>query len=96
MLDSGRVWLKLSGPMRCTSDDFPYREVTPLARALVRHAPERMVWGTDWPHVNLDGREMPNDGDLLDLLLEWVPDAATRQRILVDNACTLYGFPLPS
>ena len=93
MLDSGRVWLKLSGPMRCTTQPLPYPEVTPLARAFVRHAPERMVWGSDWPHVNLDGREMPNDGDLADLLLEWVPDAATRSRILVDNACALYGFP---
>jgi 2-pyrone-4,6-dicarboxylate lactonase len=93
MLDTGRVWLKLSGPMRCTSQNVPYPEVTPLAHAFVRHAPERMVWGSDWPHVNLDGREMPNDGDLLDLLLEWVPDSATRQRILVDNPCTLYGFP---
>jgi hypothetical protein len=45
------------------------------------------------PHVNLDGREMPNDGDLVDLLQEWVPDSATRNRILVDNPCTLYGFP---
>jgi predicted TIM-barrel fold metal-dependent hydrolase len=43
--------------------------------------------------VNLDGREMPNDGDLLDLLAEWLPDGATRDRILVDNACALYGFP---
>lgn len=96
MLDSGRVWLKLSGPMRCTPASLPYPDVTPLARLLVRHAPERLVWGSDWPHVNLDGREMPNDGDLLDLLLEWVPDEATRNRILVDNACTLYGFPKPS
>ena len=95
MLDSGRVWLKLSGPMRCTAQNLPYPDVTPLARVFVRHAPERMVWGTDWPHVNLDGREMPNDGDLLDLLAEWVPDAATRKRILVDNACALYGFLLP-
>jgi 2-pyrone-4,6-dicarboxylate lactonase len=95
MLDSGRVWLKLSGPMRCTPQNLPYLDVTPLAHVFVRHAPERMVWGTDWPHVNLDGREMPNDGDLFDLLHEWVPDAATRQRILVDNACALYGFPLP-
>jgi 2-pyrone-4,6-dicarboxylate lactonase len=93
MLDSGRVWLKLSGPMRCSTQNLPYPEVTPLAHAFVRHAPERMVWGTDWPHVNLDGREMPNDGDLLDLLLEWVPDSATRKRILVDNPSTLYGFP---
>ena len=93
MLDSGRVWLKLSGPMRCTQQNYPYSEVTPLAHALVRHAPERLVWGTDWPHVNLDGREMPNDGDLLDLLAEWVPDEATRPRILVDNPGKLYGFP---
>jgi 2-pyrone-4,6-dicarboxylate lactonase len=96
MLDSGRVWLKLSGPMRCTAQSLPYPDVTPLAQLLVRHAPERLVWGSDWPHVNLDGREMPNDGDLLDLMLEWVPDEATRNRILVDNACVLYGFPKPA
>jgi predicted TIM-barrel fold metal-dependent hydrolase len=95
MLDTGRVWLKLSGPMRCTKQNLPYPNVTPLAHALVRHAPERLVWGTDWPHVNLDGREMPNDGDLVDLLGEWVPNDATRRRILVDNPCTLYGFPPP-
>ena len=92
MLDSGRVWLKLSGPMRCTNENLPYRSMTPLARALVAHAPERMVWGSDWPHVNLDGREMPNDGGLLDVLAEWVPDAAVRNRILAQNANKLYGF----
>jgi 2-pyrone-4,6-dicarboxylate lactonase len=95
MLDTGRVWVKLSGPMRCVKNDFPYVEVTALARALVRHAPERLVWGTDWPHVNMNDRAMPNDGDLVDLLGEWVPDGATRKRILVDNACELYGFPEP-
>ena len=92
MLGTGRVWLKLSGPMRCSKQNLPYPEVTPLARALVRHAPERLVWGSDWPHVNLDGREMPNDGDLLDLLAEWVPEAAVRNRILAQNANALYGF----
>lgn len=92
MLDTGRVWLKLSGPMRCTPGNFPYAAVTPLAKLFVKHAPERMVWGTDWPHVNMDGRDMPNDGDLLDLMLEWVPDEAVRNRILADNAKKLYGF----
>jgi predicted TIM-barrel fold metal-dependent hydrolase len=92
MLDTGRVWLKLSGPMRCTDANLPYASVTPLAQLFVKHAPERMVWGSDWPHVNLDGREMPNDGDLLDLMLEWVPDAAVRNRILSQNANKLYGF----
>jgi 2-pyrone-4,6-dicarboxylate lactonase len=92
MLDTGRVWVKLSGPMRCSPHDYPYAEVTPLARALVRHAPERLVWGSDWPHVNMDGRAMPNDGDLVDLIPEWVPDEAARRRILVDNPTVLYGF----
>jgi predicted TIM-barrel fold metal-dependent hydrolase len=92
MLDTGRVWLKLSGPMRCTKENVPYPSVTPLAHLFVKHAPERMVWGSDWPHVNLDDREMPNDGDLLDLLLTWVPDEAARNRILVDNPNKLYGF----
>jgi predicted TIM-barrel fold metal-dependent hydrolase len=92
MLDSGRVWLKLSGPMRCTLENVPYPSVTPLARAFVKHAPERMVWGSDWPHVNMNNRAMPNDGDLLDLMLEWVPDEAVRNRILAQNAKTLYGF----
>ena len=93
MLDTGRVWLKLSAPMRFSSRNFPYADMTPLARALVAHAPERMLWGTDWPHVNMDGRPMVNDGDLVDLLAEWVPDAATRKRILVENPAALYGFP---
>lgn len=93
MLDTGRVWVKMSGPMRCTREEFPYRPVTALARALVAHRPDRLVWGTDWPHVNMNDRQMPNDGDLVDLLSEWIPDAATRKRILVDNPALLYGFP---
>ncbi len=93
MLDTGRVWIKLSGPMRCVPGDFPYAAVTPLARALVAHAPQRLVWGTDWPHVNMDGRGMPNDGDLVDLIPEWIVDAGDRQTILVDNPSVLYGFP---
>jgi 2-pyrone-4,6-dicarboxylate lactonase len=92
MLDSGRVWLKLSGPMRCTDEPPPYPSLTPLAHLFVKHAPERMVWGSDWPHVNLEGMAMPNDGDLLDLLAEWVPEAAVRNRILTQNPKALYGF----
>jgi len=96
LLDSGRVWVRLSGPMRCTTEDFPYPSVTPLARALVAHAPERLLWGSDWPHVNMRGRVMPNDGDLLDLLLDWAPDEAARNRILADTARRLYDFPDPA
>ncbi|RAI44247.1 amidohydrolase family protein [Rhodoplanes roseus] len=93
LLDTGRVWIKLSGPMRCVPGDFPYAAVTPIARALVAHAPERLVWGSDWPHLNMDGRGMPNDGDLVDLIPEWIEAPADRQRILVDNPARLYGFP---
>ncbi len=92
MLDTGRVWVKLSGPMRCSTMDPPYPDMTPYAHALVAHAPERLVWGTDWPHPALNGQVMPNDGDLLDLLLDWVPDETTRNRILVDNPRALYDF----
>jgi predicted TIM-barrel fold metal-dependent hydrolase len=91
MLDTGRVWVKLSGPMRCCAGDLPYAAVTPMARALIRHAPERMVWGSDWPHVNMVGRRMPNDGDLFDLIAEWAPDERDRTRILAENPAVLYG-----
>jgi 2-pyrone-4,6-dicarboxylate lactonase len=93
MLDSGRVWVKLSGPMRCTAEEPPYPSVTPLAQALVRHAPDRLVWGSDWPHVNMSGRTMPNDGDLIDQLLDWAPDETVRRKILVDNPRKLYRLP---
>ena len=93
MLDTGRVWIKLSGPMRCHPGDWPYASVTPMARALVAHRPDRLVFGTDWPHVNMDGRNVPNDGDLVDLIPEWIPDAAKQKQILVDNPRKLYGFP---
>ena len=92
MLDTGRVWVKLSGPMRCTLDEFPYAAMTPFAQALVRHAPQRIIWGSDWPHVNMNERLMPNDGDLVDLIEEWIPDAGTRRRVLVDNPVQLFGF----
>lgn len=92
MLDTGRVWVKLSGPMRCTRDEYPYAALTPIAQALVKHAPHRLIWGSDWPHVNMNDRQMPNDGDLVDLLEEWIPDAATRRQILVDNPASLFGF----
>jgi predicted TIM-barrel fold metal-dependent hydrolase len=91
MLDTGKVWLKLSGPMRCSDQDFPYADMLPFANILVRHAPERLLWGSDWPHVQMNGRGMPNDGSLLDLFAGWVPDAATREQILVQNPLGLYS-----
>ena len=91
LTQDGRCWVKLSAPMRMSARDYPYADVTPLVHALVAAAPERMVWASDWPHTTLTCA-MPNDGDLVDLLPEWIPDAATRQKILVDNPARLYGF----
>jgi len=93
MLETGRVWVKLSGPMYCSKLEFPYADVVPFARELVRHAPERLVWGSDWPHLHMGSRAMPNDGDLLDLMLDWVPEEAMRNSILAHNPASLYGFP---
>ena len=90
LLESGRCWVKLCG-YRASLTGHPYADVEPLAKRFVKHAPERCVWGTDWPHTTLTGY-MPDDGDLLDLLGTWAPDAAVRQRILVENAAALYGF----
>ena len=91
MLDSGRVWVKLSGPMRAArEEEFPYPSMIRFAHALVAHAPERMLWGSDWPHVQMNGRVMPNDGNLLGLLADWVPDEAVRNRILAVNPLELY------
>lgn len=92
LLRDGYFWVKLTGPSRLSAQDsFPYPDVTAMAKAAVAAAPDRVVWGSDWPHV-MQYKPMPNDGDLLDALAEWVPDAAQRQRILVDNPAQLYGF----
>jgi 2-pyrone-4,6-dicarboxylate lactonase len=96
MLDTGRVWVKLSGPMYSSRLEFPYADVGPLARLLVREAPERLLWGTDWPHLHMGERRMPNDAELLDLMLDWAPDERVRNRILSDNPRELYGFPTGS
>lgn len=91
LLRGGHAWVKLTGPYRISAGALPYADVTPYARALVDAAPERIVWGTDWPHVTVKGA-MPNDGDLCELLSDWVPDEAARHKVLVDNPATLYGF----
>jgi 2-pyrone-4,6-dicarboxylate lactonase len=85
------AWVKLSGAYRLTAEGPPYRDTIPFARLLHAAAPDRCVWGSDWPHVAL-WDSMPNVGDLLDLLADWVPDAPARDRVLVDNPSRLYGW----
>ncbi|WP_375459180.1 amidohydrolase family protein [uncultured Enterovirga sp.] len=93
LVEDGRCWVKLTGPYRISSDpSLPYADVAPFAQRLVALRPDRLLWGSDWPHVMCRG-PMPNDGALVDLLAEWIPDSATRDRILVENPARLYGFP---
>jgi D-galactarolactone isomerase len=91
MLDKGNTWMKLSGAYMDTKVGAPtYADKTPVTQAYIKAAPERMVWGSDWPHPT--EKEKPNDAVLFDLLAEWAPDEATRQHILVTNPEALYGF----
>lgn len=85
------AWVKISGAERGSETGDPFADMVPIARALVDIAPDRTLWGTDWPHPVLT-RPMPDDGHLADLLFEMVPDEATRNAILIDNPARLYGF----
>lgn len=85
------AWVKLSGAYRLSAAEPPYRDTIDYAQALADAAPERCVWGSDWPHV-AHWNTMPTVGQLLDTLALWVPDAQRRQAILTTNAHTLYGF----
>ena len=84
------AWVKLSGAFRLARS-APYREVVPLAREYLEIAPDRCIWGSDWPHIGFWG-PMPNVGDLLDLLPDWA-DPTAIERVLVANPARLYGFP---
>lgn len=85
-------WVKLSSWYRLFQSGPPdYADIKPIAQALVRARPDRVVWGSNWPHPVWKGF-MPNDGSLLDLFCEWVPNEALRRRILVTNPAELYGF----
>ncbi|MGQ7793132.1 amidohydrolase family protein [Faunimonas sp. B44] len=91
LLRDGKAWVKLTAPYRLTLSAMPYADVDETARILVEAAPDRLLWGSDWPHTYIK-TAMPNDGDLFDLFVDRVPDAGLRKRILVDNPERLYGF----
>ena len=99
LMKSKKVWVKVSGADKICNTKvhsyfgLPFVEVIPFARAVIAAAPDRVIWGTDWPHSNnFAPGHTPNDGDLVDLLAEFAPDEPARRKILVDNPAALYGF----
>lgn len=92
LLDRGNTWVKLSGAyMRSVVGEPDYADTLPLGRALVSAAPERLVWGSDWPHTTQPLNSV-NDASLIDVLYQWCGAEAVVRRVLVDNPCRLYGF----
>lgn len=92
LLRQQRAWVKMTGPYRISNGNMPYADMRPFNDAVIEANPQRLVWGSDWPHVMVK-KEMPHDADLCDLLGAWVQDAGLRNSILVDNPCILYDFP---
>jgi D-galactarolactone isomerase len=93
LVDTGRCWVKLSAPYETSKSGAPkYEDVGRLAKALVKNAPERMLWASNWPHPSVPKEDRPADEDLLDLLIDWAPEESVRKKILVDNPAELYGF----
>jgi len=93
LLDTGRCWVKLSAPYETSKTGAPkYEDVSVLARALVKQAPERMLWASNWPHPSARKPAPPDDVAMLELLADWAPDAGVQRKILADNPAELYGF----
>jgi predicted TIM-barrel fold metal-dependent hydrolase len=92
LVDASRAWVKLSGAYGNSRSGPPYPEATVIARAFVSAAPERLVWGSDWPHPTAANDAKPDDALLFDLLSTWAEDEAVRHRILVENPQNLYDF----
>jgi len=85
-----KCWVKVTGLERSTAVGAPFDDAVPLAAKLVETAPDRVLWGTDWPHPNL--KRMPNDADLVDVVPRYARDEAVRHKLLVENPSRLYGF----
>lgn len=92
-METGRCWVKISAPYLASMDGPPnYTDVGDKVRALVSVRPDRLVWAANWPHPHHTPGNRPEEADCLDVLLDWVPDATTRDAILADNPAVLYGF----
>ena len=87
---AGQAWIKMTAPYRLTPESSPYASVAPVARLLCQQVPDRLLWGSDWPHVFIK-TPMPNDGDLIDLMGSWMSSSADLHAIWVDHPKHLYG-----
>jgi D-galactarolactone isomerase len=95
LVETGRCWVKIAGAYEFSKSGAPaYEDIARLMKLLIKAAPERVVWGSNWPHALAEKVGYPDDAALLDLLLDWAPDEAARRKILVDNPAKLYGFNL--
>ena len=91
LLDEGRTWVKLSAPYESSVTGPPgYDDVTPLVERLVARVPDRLLWASNWPHPGQAAP--PSPPDLRRLAERWLPDPATRTKVLTDNPAALYGF----
>lgn len=93
LMEKGNIWTKISSVERGSDTGMPYEDMLDMLRQIVAVAPDRTLWGTDWPHPVLGAEKaMPDDGQLVDYLWRVLPDKATRRKVLVDNPAALYGF----
>ena len=95
LLETDRCFVKRASMYRLSSEPYPHRDLLPMIHAVVAARPDRIIWGSNWPHPIHYHGTMPNDGDLVDLIPLWIPDPINRQKMLVDNPATLYGFDTP-
>ncbi len=91
LLDTDRCWIKLASLYRLSAEPYPHRDMLPMIARVVEARPDRILWGSNWPHP-ICPVAMPNDGDLVDLIPLWLPDPKAQQLALVDNPASLYGF----
>jgi D-galactarolactone isomerase len=93
LMARGRTWVKLSGPYLVSrTGACDYADAGVVARSLAQLAPDRMIWGSDWPHPTQSADNKPDTARLLEDLTVWIPDDCTRHRIMVENPANLYGF----
>ena len=93
LMGEKHMWMKITTPDRFMAVGAQYGDIVKLARALIAKAPDRIIWGTDWPHAYVyEAGGMINDGDLMDMMIDFPPNEAARKKILVDNPARLFGF----